>query len=188
MHIGIVVGTNRRSGLSHKLCDQIQPFYVAVAQSVDCIDLRAMPAAMLDPDAYKTPAPQVRAMVERFVRCDGVLFIVPEYNGSYPGALKLLIDMLPYPQGFQHRPCAFIGLASGRFHGLRAVEHLQAVAGYRNAYIYPHRVFIGESHRQFDADGRFVDAGLEQRLRDQAAGFVAFTAALAVNGGPAKEL
>ena len=188
MHIGIVVGTNRRSGLSHKLCDQIQPFYAAEADGVDCIDLRELPASILDPDAYKTPSPEVRALVQRFLRCDGVLFIVPEYNGSYPGALKLLIDMLPYPKGFEHRACAFIGLASGRFHGLRAVEHLQQVAGYRHAYIYPHRVFIGESHKQFGAEGQFTDSGLEQRLREQATGFLAFVAAVAANGGPAKEL
>ena len=188
MHIGIVVGTNRRTGLSHKLCAGIVPMYTELADSLDCLDLRELPLATLAPEAYKTPEPEVRAVVQRFLRCDGVVFIVPEYNGSYPGALKLLIDMFPYPGGFEHRPCAFIGLASGRFHGLRAVEHLQAVAGYRNAYIYPRRVFIGESHKQFDAEGRFTDAGLETRLREQASGFVAYVRALAVLGGPAKEI
>jgi NAD(P)H-dependent FMN reductase len=187
MHLGIVVGTNRRSGLSHKLGAAIAPMYAELADELDCMDLRELPASMLLPEAYKTPAPEVRAFVQRFLACDGVVFIVPEYNGSYPGALKLLIDMFPYPQGFEHRPCAFIGLASGRFHGLRAVEHLQAVAGYRNAHIYPRRVFIGESHKQFDAEGRFTDAGLEQRLREQASGFVAYVRALATLGGPAKE-
>lgn len=188
MHIGIIVGTNRRAGLSHKLAAKVAPLYEALADSVDTIDLREVPTSILDPDAYKKPSAEVSALVARFLACDGVVFIVPEYNGSYPGVLKLLIDMLPYPKGFERRPCAFIGLAAGQFHGLRAVEHLQQVAGYRNAYVYPRRIFIGDSYKQFGSEGELTDPALEQRLRDQAEGFQAFVVGLAACGGPAKSL
>ncbi|NNM33859.1 MAG: NAD(P)H-dependent oxidoreductase, partial [Gemmatimonadetes bacterium] len=145
-----------------------------LGQDVDLMDLAEMSGDFLLPTAYKERPPKVQAMVDRFLAADGVVFVVPEYNGSYPGAVKLFIDMLPYPQGFDRRACAFVGLAAGEFRGLRAVEHLQQVAGYRMAHIYPRRCFIGRSYSQFDEDGRIKDPELDIRLKDQARGFVEF--------------
>ena len=92
--------------------------------------------------------------------------------------LKLFVDMLPDKVSFNQRPCAFIGIAAGQFQALRAVEHFQGVAGYRNAIMYPNRVFIGSIHKLLGPDGKLTDAALVERLKVQAAGFVKFTAAL----------
>jgi chromate reductase, NAD(P)H dehydrogenase (quinone) len=177
MHIVVVPGTNRTGSLSTLLARLAVADYAALGHTTDLLEL-ALGSEFLDPDAYKKPKPAVTALVDRFLAADGVVFVVPEYNGSYPGVLKLFIDMLPYPQGFDRRPCAFIGLSAGAFQALRAVEHLQGVAGYRNAFIYPNRVFIGDSSKQFDAASRLVDARLAERVRNQAVGFVQFIAAL----------
>lgn len=177
MHIVIVPGTNRAGSLSLGLARLIAADHQALGSTVDLLELQLTPE-FLEPTAYKQPTPVITTLVNRFMAADGVVFVVPEYNGSYPGVLKLFIDMLPFPQGFDQRPCAFVGLAAGQFHGLRAVEHLQAVAGYRNALMYPNRVFIGESFKQFGADGALNDAKLAERLRAQAAGFTKFITAL----------
>jgi NAD(P)H-dependent FMN reductase len=81
--------------------------------------------------------------------------------------------MLPYPEGFDSRPCAFIGLAAGQFQGLRAVEHFQQVAAYRHAHLFPRRLFIGDSYKQF-IDGKLADDKLNTRLQEQATGFLEF--------------
>ena len=79
--------------------------------------------------------------------------------------------MLPYPAGFDNRPCAcFRGLAAGQFASLRAVEHFQQVAGYRNAFQYPRRVLIAGSFQQFDENG-LKDEDLVKRLETQSSGF-----------------
>ncbi|MCA9151158.1 MAG: NAD(P)H-dependent oxidoreductase [Planctomycetales bacterium] len=173
MHIVVVCGTNREGALSRLLAAEVAESYRELQQSVDLLDMAELPAEILAPSAYKEQAANVRALVERFLNADGVVFIVPEYNGSYPGILKLFVDMLPYPQGFDSRPCAFIGLAAGQFMSLRAVEHFQQVAGYRNAHLYPRRLFIGDSFRQF-VNGKLANDDLSQRLREQAGGFVKY--------------
>ena len=177
MRIVVIPGSNRTGAKSLTLAKLIAADYTALGHQSDLLTLDLGPE-FLEPDAYRQPKPGVRALVERFLAADGVVFVVPEYNGSYPGVLKLFLDMLPYPGGFDGRPCAFVGLSAGQFQALRAVEHLQGVAGYRNAFIHPNRVFIGESHTQFTATGELVDARLAQRLRDQALGFVHFITAL----------
>ena len=75
-------------------------------------------------------------------------------------------------------PCAFIGIAAGQFQALRAVEHFQGVAGYRNAHMFPNRVFVGGVHKVIGPDKKLDDLALVERLQAQAKGFVAFITAL----------
>lgn len=173
MHIVVVCGTNREGALSRLLAQEIAASYKQLDQSVDLLDMNELPPEALQPNAYKDQPANVKALVDRFLKSDGAVFVVPEYNGSFPGVLKLFVDMLPYPEGFDSRPCALVGLAAGQFKGLRAVEHFQQVAGYRNAYIYPRRLFIGDSFKQF-VDGKLADDELTRRLLQQAEGFVKF--------------
>jgi len=52
----------------------------------------------------------------------GLHVVLPEYNGSYPGVLKYFIDMLKFPESFENKPAAFVGVANGQWGALRAVE------------------------------------------------------------------
>jgi NAD(P)H-dependent FMN reductase len=65
----------------------------------------------------------------------------------------------------------FVG---GIWGALRPVEQLQAIFGYRNAYIYPERVFLPQIYNLLDDNGRLKDPELLKRLKSQAEGFVAF--------------
>jgi len=173
MHIVVIPGTNRRGSYSLKLAKIIEADLLARSCTVDLLELALTPEFLAD-DVYKAPHPSVTALVTRFLKADGVYFIVPEYNGSYPGILKLFIDQLPYPENFDQRPCAFIGLAAGQFQSLRAVEHLQGVTGYRHAYNYPVRVFIGDVKKSISPEGAITEPKLAERLMAQAEGFVRF--------------
>lgn len=173
MNIVVVCGTNRDGALSRLLATEVAESYRQRDQTVDLLDMAELPADVLLGTAYKEQPAKVKRLVDRFLAADGVVFVIPEYNGSYPGVVKLFVDMLPYPDGFDSRPCAFIGLAAGQFKGLRAVEHFQQVAGYRNAFMYPRRLFIGDSFKQF-VDGKLADDELTKRLHEQAEGFLKF--------------
>ena len=114
------------------------------------------------------------------LQASGLHVVTPEYNGSMPGVLKYFIDLLKFPESFERRPVCFTGLAAGTWGALRPVEQLQQIFGYRNAHIYPERVFIPGIGNQLGADGRLKDEELVGRLRKQAAGFAEFTRRFAV--------
>jgi len=68
------------------------------------------------------------------------IFVFPEYNGSFPGALKLLIDALSvrdYKTLFGNRAAALIGTASGRAGNLRGIDHLTAVLHHLGTTLMP---------------------------------------------------
>jgi len=104
--------------------------------------------------------------------------VTPEYNGSMPGVLKYFIDHLKFPESFEYRPVCFVGLSAGMFGGLRPVEHLQQIFGYRNAFIFPERVFIMNSHKVIDGQGQVQDEMVKNLLVQQATHFRQFTKAL----------
>jgi NAD(P)H-dependent FMN reductase len=104
----------------------------------------------------------------------GLIVVSPEYNGGVPGVLKYFIDMLKFPESFEARPVCFVGVAAGIWGALRPIEQLQMIFGYRNAYIFPERVFLPRVNDLLDDDGRLNDAESLKRLRQQAEGFISF--------------
>lgn len=91
-----------------------------------------------------------------------------------PGVLKYFIDMLKFPESFEKRPVCFIGVSAGIWGGLRPIEHLQQIFGYRNAFVYPERVFLPQINTLVNESGRLTSPELLDRLKSQAEGFISF--------------
>jgi len=179
----IISGTNRPGSRSLKLAKLIQELYRGNGEKVEIIDLAEvgiehLPAAA----AYGDSAPpKMQVEIKKINEADGIIIVCPEYNGSMPGALKYFIDHWTYPDSFEFRPFALIGLGA-RFGALRPIEHIQGVLGFRNAYIYPERIFVTDVHKALDASGELIDKKLETLLDQQVKGFQAFSKALSVAG------
>ena len=70
------------------------------------------------------------SLKELLEKTDKFVFIVPEYNGSYPGVLKAFIDGLPYPNSFSNKKAALVGLSSNMQGAALALSHLNDVFSY----------------------------------------------------------
>jgi len=175
----IVAGTNRPESRSLALGSYVQSIYKALGEDVELFSLEDVGVNELSAPAFgnaEGQGSQMRSTIEKINHSEGLIFIVPEYNGSYPGALKYFIDHWDYPASFEHRPIAFIGIG-GRFGGLRPVEHLQGVFGYRNAYMFPDRVFISNVWDVMEGS-EVKDETIQLLLKAQAEGFQKFVTAL----------
>lgn len=75
---------------------------------------------------------------------------------------------------------AFIGLG-GRWGGLRPVEHLQQVFGYRNAFIFPNRVFLNQVDTVLK-DGEVTNPMLLDLLKVQTRDFAKYILGLKSQG------
>jgi NAD(P)H-dependent FMN reductase len=161
---------------------KVQSLYSELGDSAEIIDLRDLGLGELDGSQYGKDKPAaLQKACDDLLQCQSMTFVVPEYNGSFPGALKYFIDQWPYPDTFEFRPACFIGLG-GRFGGLRPVEHLQQVMGYRNAFLYPKRVFLHNVWSLIDKQGQFLEEDSVNRLKAQAEGFLKFVNALEAAG------
>ena len=174
MKLTVISGTNRPGSNARKIAGHIAALYAGLGEPVELLDLAELPPEIFLPAAYaKKPAGFAR-FSEAILASDGVHLVTPEYNGGVPGVLKYFIDMLPFPEAFERRPVAFTGLSAGRWGALRPVEQLAAIFSYRNAHLYPERVFLPGIGEQLSPKGRLTNEDSLQRLNAQAAGFVDF--------------
>lgn len=178
VRITIVAGTNRSGSRTLALARQIEEIYRSLDADPRLLDLARLPPELFRPDAYREKPAAFAPFAEAILEADGVVVVTPEYNGGFPGVLKVFIDMLKFPESFEARPVAFVGLAAGVWGALRPVEQLQQVFGYRNAYLYPKRVFIPRIGGSVDEAGRLADPAIRERLERQARGFLGFVTRL----------
>jgi chromate reductase, NAD(P)H dehydrogenase (quinone) len=172
--ITLVVGTNRPGSNTRKVAAHVEEIYRQLSVPLQVLDLAKLPPEIFSPASYATKPASFQPFAGAVLQSSGLHVVTPEYNGSLPGVLKYFIDMLKFPESFENRPVCFTGLAAGAWGALRPVEQLQAVFGYRNAFLYPVRVFLPQIHGLLDDAGRLKDAELLERLKKQAEGFVEF--------------
>lgn len=172
--ITLLVGTNRPDAHSRNVAAHLASVYKSLGEPVKVLDLIDLPAAIFEPAAYGEKPASFQPFVDAVLNAKGIHVVLPEYNGGFPGVLKYFIDMLPFPESFEDRSVAFTGVAAGQFGALRPVEQLQQIFAYRNAYLFPQRVFIMGVHSVLNDAGEITDAKLKERLRKQAKGFCDF--------------
>ena len=170
----LIVGTNRPGSNTRQVAAQIEEIYRELETPLRVLDLAQLPPEIFYPGSYAEKPAGFKPFSEGVLQASGLIVVTPEYNGSLPGVLKYFIDMLEFPESFERRPVCFVGVAAGMWGALRPVEQLQAIFGYRNAHIFPERVFLPRIGTLLDAGGRLKDPELVERLRTQQQGFVAF--------------
>jgi NAD(P)H-dependent FMN reductase len=174
----ILSGTNRPGSNTRKVCARVEAAYQALGVETGLLDLAELPPEIFSPASYASKPAGFSRFAGAVLAADGLVVATPEYNGGFPGVLKYFIDMLPFPESFERRPVCFIGLSAGVWGALRAVEQLQGVFGYRNAHIFPERVFMPGIRGLLNEAGQFTGQETEKRLENQAAGFVSFVETL----------
>ncbi len=179
----IISGTNRPGSRSRQISNVIQEIYRNKSEMVEIIDLAELPYEELTGQQYgASPHPSVKwnEVLKKVESAEGLIFVIPEYNGSYPGALKYFVDHWKYPEAFEYRPICYVGLG-GMFGGLRPVEHFQQVMGYRNAFQFPNRIFLMNIFKTLQ-NGKIEDPNSMKLLEEQAEGFQKFVKGLVSQG------
>lgn len=175
----IISGTDRPNSNALRVSEYIQNQYWQGGIEAGIIDLQDFPLTDVAGGPYGEELPEVDAFVQQAIDADGLVIVCPEYNGGYPGILKLFIDYFPFPGSLNKKPVALVGEANGAFGALRAVEQLQQVLGYRYAHVFPERVFISGIGENFDDEEGIQDAFQQQLLESQIANFPSFVRDLA---------
>jgi NAD(P)H-dependent FMN reductase len=172
--ITVVSGTNRPDSNTRKVAAVVHQMLVEHGVEAVILDLAELPAELFAATSYASKPEAFAPFQNSVLAADGFLVVVPEYNGSFPGVLKYFIDMLQFPDSLYEKPAAFIGLSSGRWGGVRAVEQLEMIFQYRHAHLYGRRCFIPDIGQALGEDGSFADPDVLARVQKTTTDFAAF--------------
>ena len=172
--LAIIVGTDRPKSKSQEMAEYTQAQYNKRGVDAHIFSMADFPLASVVGGPYGENLPEIENFRSSILACDALLFVIPEYNGSFPGILKIFVDYLPFPDAFKAMPIAYIGISAGAFGSLRAVEQFQMVANYRNALSYPERVFVSRFSKNFSKETGLTVPLQQELLMSQTDGFIDF--------------
>jgi NAD(P)H-dependent FMN reductase len=109
----------------------------------------------------------VRLEEEVLVPTTHFLIVAPEYNGSFPGCLKTVIDLSDIRKVWWGKKAMLTGVSTGRAGNLRGMEHLTGVLNYLKVTVHPNRLPISVVDKLMDADGRIRDEATLAALHAQ---------------------
>src|SRR5476649_897199 len=119
MQIAVLAGTTRVQRESIRAAK----FVSEVGRNLEGVEI-----TFVDPEDFNFPGdgndpegkdPRYTAITKK---SDAFFIVTPEYNHSFSGSLKRMLDS--ELSNYIHKPVAFAGASSGRWGGIRAIEAL----------------------------------------------------------------
>ena len=176
--ITVISSTNRPQSNTAKIAALAVAGLRRADEEVRLLDLTELPHELFNGGSYSEKPAGFHSFQEAILDADGILSVVPEYNGAYPGVMKYFIDMLQFPDSLYEKPAAFIGLSAGPWGAVRAVEQLEMVFQYRHAHLFGRRLFLPNVGACLDDAEQINDLSLAKRLDEMLKGFVEFCGCL----------
>ncbi|MFE7564098.1 NADPH-dependent FMN reductase [Kitasatospora sp. NPDC057500] len=150
LRIAVVIGSVRKPRLADSLAAWLEQELSAIDWiDLDMIDLATAPLPMHEMQPGGAAASPIAG---RLAGADGFVFLTPEYNHSFPAALKNAIDW--HFTEWAYKPVAFVGY--GGSGGIRAIEQLRTVLPELRATTIRESVLLPMAWEHIDADGHFV--------------------------------
>lgn len=157
--ITVLSCTNREHNLTRVLAEFYQRSLISSGTEAKLLDFRNIPERMLfDNPVFNGNGVEMQQIAEEYVhQADKFVFIIPEYNGSYPGVLKAFIDGMK-PEWFAHKKAAIVGMSTGRAGNLRGMDHLTDILMYLNMQVMNNRLPVSRFHTLLNENKEIVDA------------------------------
>ncbi|HEY4271427.1 MAG TPA: NAD(P)H-dependent oxidoreductase [Candidatus Udaeobacter sp.] len=160
LFLPVIIGTPRQGRLTESAANFV---FGEVSKRDDIetelIDIRKIPIRMDDAgEALKDS--KFSATV---TRADGLILVVPEYNHSFPGLLKHVLDT--NLKEYIHKAVGVCGVSAGPFGGARMIQSLLPVLRELGLVTIFWDVYFGTAGKLFDpATGQITDPAYTSRV------------------------
>ena len=150
----IISGTNREGSNTYKLASYYRSQLSSKGTDSEIVSLSDLPHDLIVSDLYGKRSQAFQSIQDKISASSKFIFIIPEYNGSFPGILKTFIDACTFPDSFYGKKAALVGLSSGKYGNIRGIEHFTGICHYINLHVLPLRIHIPYISKEFDENGK----------------------------------
>lgn len=179
--ITIISGTNRPNSETRRVAElYTSRLRARTKETIKFLSLENVPADLIQIEMYSIPgqSAELAAIQDEFlIPAEKLVVISPEYNGSFPGILKLFLDACSVRElkpTFAGKKAALVGVASGRAGNLRGMDHLCGVFNYLGVAILPLQLPISSIKSLKNEAGEIVDDNTIQAIDRQIDAFINF--------------
>jgi len=172
--VTIISGTNRPLSNTLKVAKYYQKSLMLKGLETKLFSLEDLPDTLIASDLYGKRSEGFVDIQEMVSNTSKFLFIIPEYNGSFPGVLKTFIDACNFPDSFYDKKAALVGVSSGKYGNIRGVDHFGGVCSYLHLHVLPLRIHIATVKSELDENGDLHKEDTLKFTNQQMDKFIAF--------------
>lgn len=175
MHsITIISATNRENSNTEKVAN----YYLSVLKSkgvkAELFSLKNLPENFLFSDLFGKRSEEFQKIIDTYLEHQTkFIFVVPEYNGSFAGVLKVFLDSVS-PKTWADNKACLVGVSTGRAGNLRGLEHLTNILNYLKVNVYHDKLPISKVDTLLDENGNLIDTETQKVIDWQVEGFLRF--------------
>ena len=163
--ITIISGTNRKYSNTYKIAKEYQ--YLLQEKGIEAGIL-----SLEDIDVVHYNAEFERIENEILEPTTHFIIISPEYNGSFPGVLKMFIDNSRSRELWNNKKALLTGVAAGRAGNLRGMDHLADVLNYLRITVHPNKLPLSVVNTLVGSDGKIIDTNTLNAINQQLDEFI----------------
>ncbi len=144
----VISGTHRPGSYTRRVSGYILEQLNAQGHQADLFDLQDLPADFLKAEMFGQRTEGFREVENQLKEAKSYIWVLPEYNGGFPGVAKLLIDSMNPREVFRGKQAALVGVSSGKFGNQRGLDMFTLVLNYIQVEVLPfkpHLMKIGQA-------------------------------------------
>lgn len=169
----VLSSTNRPNSNTLKVSKIYENILKSLNTEAQILDFQTLPQAITFSETFgKRTENYARILSEYVSPVKKFIFVVPEYNGSFPGILKTFLDSM-HPREWEGKSACLVGVADGRAGNLRGLEHLTGILHYLKMHVYHNKLPISQVKKVMDQHGHFNDEQLNV-CKTQVEGFLKY--------------
>ena len=171
--ITIISGTNRPKSNTLKVSRFCYNFLQEEGIESQIFSLESLSKDFMFSEMYQNHSDVFNNMVVQYMhKADKIIFIIPEYHGSYPGVLKVFLDAIS-ADDIMDKKTMLIGVASGHAGGIRPIGHLTDVLHHLRAEVFSRKPKLSYIDKLIDSEGGFNEKTM-QNIKTQINLFLEF--------------
>jgi chromate reductase len=163
----IISGTNRKGSNTAKVAKKYQALLSERGINANLVSLEGLDLNHKNSELEKIEK-------EILIPTDKFIFVLPEYNGSFPGSLKMMIDLSDYKKVWWGKKALLTGVSTGRAGNLRGMDHLASSLSYLKMAVHHNKLPISSVDKLLSAEGELHDATTTKAINHQLDEFISF--------------
>lgn len=165
--ITIISGTNRKDSMTLRVAKVYEELLSQKAEDVKLLSLENKSVWERNKDMQEIEK-------EYLIPSKKFVFVMPEYNGSFPGILKTMIDNSDIKKCWWHKKAMMVGVADGRAGNLRGMEHMTNILHYVKMNVLYNKVPISRINEEVDKMGNLLKPSTGEVIQQQIDEFLIF--------------
>ena len=172
--ITIINGTNRHNGNSLKVAKCYLEMLKKKGAECQLFALENLPADLLHAEMYGKRSVEFEAVIDRNIKhVRRFVFIIPEYNGGFPGVLKAFIDCF-HPSYLYGKKAALVGVSAGHAGAAIPMAHFTDILHYLSVEVLSRKPKLSGIDHLLDDNDEITHANALRQLEEQMDLFLKF--------------